>query len=242
MSHSEQREFVGFVKEYFPDFFEQKKVLEVGSLSISGSVRSFFSDCDYTGVDLEIGKCVDIAIPGQLVDFPSESFDVTISCECFEHNPFWLETFINMLRMTKQGGLVIITCACYGRPPHGTTYASPGASPLTIRKGWDYYSNLNDKDFLQKINFKNWFSHYQFFYNYASNDLYFIGVIKNVGQNKEYSNEFNNIQEKYQNWKNCLYKNMCLLFGKDIFQNLRLYWLLDPQYHISHKWERTFKK
>ncbi|RMF21170.1 MAG: methyltransferase domain-containing protein, partial [Cyanobacteria bacterium J083] len=191
MSHPEQRKFICFVKQYFADFFEQKKVLEIGSLSINRSVREFFTDCDYTGVDLEIGKCVDLAIPGQLVDFSSKSFDVTISCECFEHNPFWLETFINMLRMTKPGGLVIVTCACYGRPEHGTTRSEPKASPLTIRKGWDYYCNLSGNDFLQRVNLKNWFGDYQFFYNHFCKDLYFIGVIKDAKQKKEYLNEFN---------------------------------------------------
>jgi len=33
---------------------------------------------------------------------PANSFDCTISVECFEHNPFWLETFVNMLRMTRE--------------------------------------------------------------------------------------------------------------------------------------------
>lgn len=239
MSHLKQREFIGFVKEYFPDFFEQKKVLEVGSLCINRSIREFFADCDYTGVDLEIGKGVDLAIPGQLIDFPSKSFDVTISCECFEHNPFWLETFINMLRMTKPGGLVIITCACYGRPEHGTTRSTPGASPLTIRQGWNYYSNLSDNDFYQRVNLKNWFSHYQFFYNYTSKDLYFIGIIENLEKKKEYLNEFKNLRKKYHNWRNYIYQKMCFVFGKELFQNLRLYWLLNPYYHISHKWKRT---
>lgn len=243
MSHPEQRKFISFVKEYFPDFFADKKVLEIGSLSINDSVREFFTNCDYIGVDLEMGKCVDFAIPGQLVDFPSASFDVTISCECFEHNPFWLETFINMLRMTKPEGLVIMTCACYGRPEHGTVTATPGASPLTIKKGWNYYANLSEREFIERIDLNNWFNNYQFFYNHISKDLYFIGVIKTINdQTKEDSDKLNNIQKNYQHWKNFFYRNMCVLLGRNILQDLRLYWLLNPQYHINDKWKRTFKK
>lgn len=129
-----------------------------------------------------------------------------------------------MLRMTKPGGLVIVTCACYGRPEHGTTRSEPKASPLMIRKGWDYYCNLSGNDFLQRVNLKNWFGDYQFFYNHICKDLYFIGVIKDAKQKKEYLNEFNNIQKKYQDWKNFIYRNMCCLLKKDISQNLlRLY-------------------
>ena len=240
MSHPNQREFISFTKEYFPAFFEQKKVLEVGSLCINRSVREFFTNCDYIGVDLEIGKCVDIAIPGQLVDFPSKSFDVTISCECFEHNPFWLETFINMLRMTKPGGLVMMTCACYGRPEHGTFNASPGASPLTIAQGWNYYCNLSETDFLEKLNLENWFDCYHFYYSHSSKDLYFLGIAKTQQVKKEDLEKLDHIQDKYQGWQNFLYQNMCILLGRKIFQGLRLYWLLDPLRYVSDKWQRTF--
>lgn len=34
-------------------------------------------------------------------------YDITISCNCFEHNPYWRETFLNMHRMTKEGGLCL---------------------------------------------------------------------------------------------------------------------------------------
>ncbi len=50
------------------------------------------------------GPGVDVVSSGHALDFPDETFDVTLSCECFEHNPYWLETFRNMHRMTKAGG------------------------------------------------------------------------------------------------------------------------------------------
>lgn len=247
MAHPAQNEFINLAKKYFPKFFQNQKVLEVGSLDINGSIRTFFDDCDYTGVDLELAKGVDIATPGQFIDFPSQSFDLTISCECFEHNPFWLETFINMLRMTKPNSLVILTIACYGRPEHGTTNSTPGASPLTVKKGmeWNYYRNLSGLDLMKKVDLTNWFSNFRFYYNFLSKDVYFIGIVKSDQESSQQlldgdRQKLDAIQEFYRkNWRNRLYENMCFL-GKDIFENLKLAWLLRPKHHISDKLHRIF--
>lgn len=168
--------FINSVKTAFPDFFLNKKVLEVGSLDINGSIRSSFERCDYKGIDLQKGKGVDVVASGQEADFASSSFDVTISCNCFEHNPFWLETFLNMCRMTKSGGLILVTSAGYGFEEHGTSRTSPEDSPFTTE--WDYYRNLGERDFIKKINLSNWFSSWFFVHYKESKDLYFIGQKK----------------------------------------------------------------
>jgi hypothetical protein len=51
MSHFEQLEFLAEVKNIFPDYFEKKKVLEIGSLNINGTVRDFFDNCNFIGLD-----------------------------------------------------------------------------------------------------------------------------------------------------------------------------------------------
>lgn len=197
MSHSYQREFILMVKDKNPSFFNNKKVLEVGSLNINGTMRDFFTDCEYTGIDVGEGKDVDIVCSGHEYDAEDESYDVTTSGECFEHNPYWAETFSNMVRMTKSGGLIFFTCATTGRPEHGTTRTSPTKSPLTIEKGWDYYRNLDENDFRNAFNepFDDIFEVYEFHstveepptefiknlkstdYPY-SKDLYFWGIKK----------------------------------------------------------------
>jgi SAM-dependent methyltransferase len=156
--------------------FKNVKVLEIGSLNINGSVRDFFTDCDYVGIDIGEGKGVDIICEGQKFDAPDDSYDQVISCEVMEHNPYWIETFNNMVRMCKPGGLVTMTCATTGRREHGTTRTSVSDSPLTVGAGWNYYRNLREADFRREINFDLAFSHFYFNVNWQSFDLDFLGI------------------------------------------------------------------
>lgn len=151
-------------------------MLEVGSLNINGSVRDFFADCDYVGLDVGVGKDVDIVCEGQKYDAPDESFDQVISCEAMEHNPYWVETLQNMVRMAKPGALITMTCATTGRPEHGTTRTMPSDSPLSVGIGWDYYRNLRKQDFEKSVDLGKMFLVYQFWTNWRSFDLYFCGI------------------------------------------------------------------
>ena len=175
MSHYQQQEFVASVQNLFPDHFRNKSVLEVGSLNINGTVRVFFSNCFYIGIDLDVGPGVDIVANGKDWTAPDATFDTVISCECFEHNPFWVETFANMYRMAKPHALIIMTCATTGRREHGTSRSDFQSSPLTIKMGWEYYKNLTEEDFSQNFDLKTMFSDHRFSTNMQSNDLYFWG-------------------------------------------------------------------
>lgn len=174
MSHPAQHDYIRYVKNKFPEQFVNKQVLEVGSLNINGTVRDFFSNCYYIGIDVAEGKDVDVVCEGQNFKAPTESFDVTISCECFEHNPHWVATFANMYRMVRPGGLIIMTCATTGRAEHGTTRTTPIDSPLTIGLGWDYYKNLEEKDFRENFNIDSMFRNFEFLSQ--NSDLYFYGI------------------------------------------------------------------
>ena len=177
MAHIEQKNFFQKIKNRLPDHFYQKRVLEIGSLDINGTIREFFDQCQYIGIDVGPGPGVDVVCEGQNYNAPENSFDVVCSAECFEHNPYWLETFQNMIRLCKDDGLVLFTCATEGRPEHGTTRTSPQDSPLTIGIGWDYYRNLNKEDFIENLNFTSLFSSYGFEVNDQSHDLYFWGIV-----------------------------------------------------------------
>jgi SAM-dependent methyltransferase len=173
MAHKTQLDFVRTVCESLPEYFLNQRVLEIGSLDINGSIRQFFEHCDYTGIDVSHGPGVDQVCLGHEFDAPDGSFDVTVSCECFEHNPHWRETLANMIRLTRPGGLLILTCASTGRIEHGTTRTTPKDSPLTIAKGWDYYRNLAPRDVKNILTGLRSFSIWQ---DWTSFDLLMIGL------------------------------------------------------------------
>jgi SAM-dependent methyltransferase len=180
MSHYSQIEFIKKVKQVFPEFFRDKKVLEVGSWDVNGSVRRFFTNCDYLGVDVAEGPGVDLVCEGQNLEKPSNYFDVVISCECFEHNPFWLETFVNMIRMLKPHGLCIVSCATTGRGEHGTRRKHQESSLSAQDVSPDYYRNLVPKDFTSRMQLERHLSGYFFHQNIYAKDLYFIGIKKSA--------------------------------------------------------------
>lgn len=173
MSHKEQREFFTEMKNRFPEYFDNVSVIEMGSLDINGTVRDFYNPTQYVGVDLDEGPGVDVVCPAQEVNFQDGSFDVAVSAECFEHNPYWAETFANMYRIASK--FVIFTCASDGREVHGTPSHHPGTSPFTLH--WDYYRNLNEEDFRQIFDIDSMFDQHEFTYNPVSKDLYFWGIM-----------------------------------------------------------------
>ena len=175
MAHKEQSDYIASLQGKFPLAFKGERTLEIGSLNINGTVRNAFTSNEYVGVDVGSGPGVDVVISGHEYD-SEKPFDCCISCECFEHNPFWKETFLNMIRLCKSGGLVVFTCATTGRPEHGTERSTPQDSPLTIAKGWSYYFNLTEEDFQTIFNFDVLFTDWQFSVNDQACDLYFYGV------------------------------------------------------------------
>lgn len=155
------RDWLEYCQTKFPNSFCGTKVLDVGSLDINGSCRPFFADGIYTGIDLGEGEGVDVVADGADYDMPDNYYDVTLSTDCFEHNPFWVETFENMHRMSNH--LVIMTCATHGFPEHGTLNSEAWASPLTIEAGWgNYYKNLDPSDFQHYFDLDVLFDQYEF--------------------------------------------------------------------------------
>lgn len=171
MSHQSQLDFVAGLKQRFPQYFTGSKVCEIGSLDINGSIRQFFTGCDYVGVDLGAGRGVDVVARGEELDYPDNHFDVVASCECFEHNPEWIKTFNNMARMAN--GLVFFSCATTGRPEHGTRKTSPEDAPFCH----DYYRNLTEQDFRDSCDLSK-FEVYEFITNDNPADLYFWAICK----------------------------------------------------------------
>lgn len=180
MAHEQQREFCKSVKERFPEFFNGKLVVDIGSLDINGSNQYLFENSGYVGVDLFAGRNVDITCKGHELGLPDESVDVVISTECFEHDSHYDKTLKNIYRMIKPGGLFVFSCATTGRPEHGTRRTTPDDAPFIQLLGdWaDYYKNLEESDIRAVLDIDAAFDEYEFSSQHETHDLYFWGVKK----------------------------------------------------------------
>jgi len=175
MSHPEQREFFRLVAEANEGLLRGGRVVEIGSYDVNGTMRSVFAVAEqYVGVDLVEGPGVDVVGFGHEIAESDGSFDAALSGECFEHDPHWRETFANMVRMTRPGGLVAFTCASHGRPEHGTRRSDVSDSPGTQAEGMDYYRNLVAADF-ESLHLERWFDDWRFWSMPTTFDLYFAG-------------------------------------------------------------------
>ena len=178
MAHVQQIEFCLSVKQRFPDYFRQRWVLDVGSLDINGNNQFLFEDCAYIGIDLLPGKNVDFCCKAHEFKLPDHSFDVIISTECFEHDPYYALTLQNMVRLLKPGGLLLFSCATTGRPEHGTRRTTPADAPFIQAFGdWgDYYRNLGVDDIRAVLDVEQGFSAFEFSTQHQTHDLYFWGI------------------------------------------------------------------
>jgi SAM-dependent methyltransferase len=93
-------------------------VLDVGS---GGEVdilsyRPLFDDCEYVGLDIEPGHNVDLvpADPFAWPEIETDSFDVVISGQTFEHNPYFWITAAEIARVLRPGGLVAVIAPSKG--------------------------------------------------------------------------------------------------------------------------------
>ena len=200
MAHREQLRLIEIVKNRLLPNVVNQRVLEIGSYDVNGTIRKIIGRCRaYVGADLAHGPGVDVARSGHELDLPDGSFDVVLSCECFEHNPFWKETFRNMVRMTAQDGYVVVTCGSTGRIEHGTSRTTLAHSPGTAAVGIDYYSNLTEKDFRAEFNFPALFAEYQFWNIKASCDLYFIGRVHGAATSQTLTPQFSRTISELEN-------------------------------------------
>ena len=200
MAHFEQTQFFHNVFDTFPEIFKSNsglKIIDFGSLNINGGPHDHITNSQYVGVDLGPGQNVDLVSPGELVGLPSHSFDAAISSECFEHNPFWKETFMQMCRLTKPNAIVAFTCAGIGRREHGTTRSDNGrAAPFVVEMGREYYHNVSRREVLTSLNVSGWFDSYFCFENFKNKDTYFMGI--RSGSNPVALDRFNQLGKQLE--------------------------------------------
>jgi len=101
-----------------------KRVLEVGSFNVNGSVRDFVTTllpAAYVGVDITpqegyVDHVMDAC--GLLDKFGPESWDVVISTEMLEHASDWESAVRNMKGVLRHGGIFLLTARGPGFPLH----------------------------------------------------------------------------------------------------------------------------
>jgi len=117
-----------FIENSTLDEFKEKRVIEVGSKYVNGSVRPFIEKFlrpkEYVGVDIEMGKYVDSIVPAERLveEFGEESFDILVSTELLEHVSDWRNVIDNFKRTLKKDGLLFLTTRSLGFPYHGYPY------------------------------------------------------------------------------------------------------------------------
>jgi SAM-dependent methyltransferase len=104
--------------EWFVDCYASKipkhevKVLDVGSYDMNGSYRNLFADnkYNYNGLDMESGPNVDIVLmnPYDWSRILTDSFDIVISGQAFEHIEYFWITMSEMTRVLKKDGLLCL--------------------------------------------------------------------------------------------------------------------------------------
>ena len=84
-----------FLQNLRKEEFQNKKVLEIGSKNVNGSLRPIIERLldpkEYIGIDIEEGKGVDLVLPVEKLTniFKEETFDVIICTEVIEHVRKW---------------------------------------------------------------------------------------------------------------------------------------------------------
>jgi SAM-dependent methyltransferase len=164
--HLTQTKFCRNLSYRFPSKFNNVSVLDVGSRDITGNNRIFLEDYEYLGVDCAAGRNVDIV--SYIHKYKArERFDLVICTEMLEHDPYWKESIQAMIKLVKEGGLLVITCANKNRKLHGEEWS--------IDK---YYKNITLPMMLKTLEPLKVFQAFGIESARNEQDLYFWGLKK----------------------------------------------------------------
>lgn len=118
-----------FFKKYCSEKISEKKVLDVGSYDVNGTLRPIFFGAHYVGLDMMEGPGVDLIGSSHEIPFEQEYFDIVVSTSCFEHDDMFWISFLEMLRVLKTGGFMYINA-----PSNGFYHGHPGDN-------WRFYAD-----------------------------------------------------------------------------------------------------
>ena len=101
----------------------EKRIIEVGSHDIAGSLRPIIESwhpAEYVGIDIEMGPGVDVVLKAEDITrkFGKDSFDLVISTEVLEHVRDWREVVTNIKNVCKPNGIMLISTRSFGYGYH----------------------------------------------------------------------------------------------------------------------------
>ncbi len=106
-----------------PNEVKGKRVIEVGSYDMNGSMRpvvSVWKPAEYVGVDIVPGPGVDVVCNADdtVKHFGKERFDVVISTEAIEHVRNWKTVISNLKNLCAPEGVILVTTCMPGHYYH----------------------------------------------------------------------------------------------------------------------------
>lgn len=115
---------IEFGKRLSREDIEGKRVVEVGSLDVNGTLRPVIESMNpghYLGIDIEHGPNVDeVCDATDILDRYGEgAFDVVLSTEMLEHVRPWRTVVHNLKMAVSPGGVLLATTRSFGVPYHG---------------------------------------------------------------------------------------------------------------------------
>jgi SAM-dependent methyltransferase len=97
-----------FFELYWSDTF--RTVVDLGSQDVNGSLRDHCpAGAQYIGLDMVAAKGVDVVVgSGEALPVASDSIDAIVSSSAFEHDACFWDTFLELVRILRPGGLLYV--------------------------------------------------------------------------------------------------------------------------------------
>lgn len=144
--------------------------------------RKFFTECsEYIGCDVEvsghshINENIDVYYDGKHLPFDDNSFDGIFSSEVFEHIFNLEEMLMELRRVIKKGGVMLVTLPFvwneHERPYDFARYTSFGIKDLLERNGFEIVELHKSNTYCEVI-FQMWIGYFRSSWEHFTTNIY----------------------------------------------------------------------
>lgn len=116
--HKGNVEWLMSIQERYGEFLANSRLLEIGSLNVNGTSRTYLKTKQHIGIDVLAGNCVDVQCDAEQTQFDPNEFDVLLSISMMEHNPRWREGLTHNLQWLRPHGLIVLSWGAEGNTKH----------------------------------------------------------------------------------------------------------------------------